>query len=50
MSGAEAGLVIGLISGLLQLLDTAKKVYDAAQDAKGLPKAFREVAERIPLV
>ena len=50
MSGAEAGLVVGLISGTIALVDATKKVYDAAKDQLGLPAAFREVAQRLPLV
>jgi hypothetical protein len=50
MSGAEAGLVIGLISGTLAIVGATKKVYDAAKDKEGLPTAFREVALRLPLV
>jgi hypothetical protein len=47
MSGAE---VIGLISGVIAIIGTAKTVYDAAADAKGQPEAFRQVAARLPLV
>ena len=50
MSGAEAGLVVGLISGIIAIVDATKKVYDAAKDKQGLPAAFREVAERLPVV
>lgn len=50
MSGAEAGLVVGLISGTIAIVDATKKIYDAAKDQQGLPAAFREVAERLPLV
>jgi hypothetical protein len=50
MSGAETGLVIGLISGVISIIETTKTVYDAAKDAKGQPEAFRQVAARLPLV
>jgi hypothetical protein len=51
MSGVEAaGLVIGLISGTIAIVDATKKIYDAAKDQQGLPAAFREVAQRLPLV
>jgi hypothetical protein len=50
MSGAEAALVVGLISGTIAIVDATKKVYDAAKDQQGLPAAFREVAQRLPLV
>ncbi|KAE8136587.1 hypothetical protein BDV38DRAFT_283799 [Aspergillus pseudotamarii] len=50
MSGAEAALVLGVISSVIAIVDGAKKVYDAAADAHGLPKAFAEVAGRLPIV
>jgi hypothetical protein len=50
MSGAEAGFIIGLISGVISIIEAAKTVYDAAGDAKGQPEAFRQVAARLPLV
>ncbi|KAK5056856.1 hypothetical protein LTR84_012388 [Exophiala bonariae] len=50
MSGAEAALVLGLISASISTIDAAKKVYDAVHDAAGLPRAFREMAVRMPLV
>jgi N-terminal domain on NACHT_NTPase and P-loop NTPases len=51
MSGVgEAGLVVGLISGIIAIIDATRKVYDAATDQQGLPAAFREVAQRLPLI
>jgi hypothetical protein len=50
MSGAEAILVLGVISSIIAIVDETKKVYDAAKNAKGLPEAFREVAARLPIV
>ncbi|KAL2064627.1 hypothetical protein VTL71DRAFT_3764 [Oculimacula yallundae] len=50
MSGAEAGLVLGLISSVIAIVDASQKLYEAASDAKGLPEAFREVAGRLPIV
>ncbi|CAI6225623.1 unnamed protein product [Periconia digitata] len=50
MSGAEAGFVIGLISGVISIVEATKIVYDAAKDAQGQPEAFRQVAARLPLV
>jgi hypothetical protein len=47
---SEAGLIIGLISGIIQIINAAEQVYEAAKDAKGQPTAFREVAARLPLV
>lgn len=50
MSGAEAAFVVGLISGVISIIDATKTVYDAAKGAKGQPEAFRQVAVRLPLV
>jgi F0F1-type ATP synthase delta subunit len=50
MSGAEASFVIGLISGVISIIEATKTVYDAAKDAHGQPEAFRQVAARLPLV
>ena len=47
---SEAGLLIGLISGIIQIINATEQVYQAAKDAKGQPTAFREVAARLPLV
>ncbi|KAK3291304.1 uncharacterized protein B0H64DRAFT_349303 [Chaetomium fimeti] len=47
MSGAE---IIGLISGIIAIVDATAKVYAAANNASGLPEAFRDVATRLPLV
>ncbi|RYP06064.1 hypothetical protein DL765_009636 [Monosporascus sp. GIB2] len=47
MSGAE---VISLISGIIGILDATVQVYSAITDASGLPGAFRDVAQRLPLV
>ena len=50
MSGAEAALIVGLISGTISIITTTKQVYDAARNQAGLPKAFRVVAERLSIV
>jgi hypothetical protein len=50
MSGAEAVLVLGVISSIISIVDGIKQVYDAATDAKGLPEAFREVDARLPII
>lgn len=50
MSGAEAILVLGVISSVIAIVDETKKVYDAATNTAGLPEAFREVASRLPIV
>jgi hypothetical protein len=50
MSGAEAAFVVGLISGVISIIEATKTIYDAAKDVKGQPEAFRQVASRLPLV
>lgn len=51
MSGVgEAALVIGLISSCISIVDTSKKLLDAAKDAKGLPEALRTVHAQLPLI
>jgi hypothetical protein len=50
MSGAEAVTVVGLISSIITIIETSKKLYDASHDAKGLHEAFRGVAQNMPLV
>ena len=50
MSGAEAITTVGLISSIITIIETSKKLYDASHDAKGLHEAFRDVAQNIPLV
>ena len=50
MSGAEAFTIVGLISSIITIVETSKKLYDASHDARGLHAAFRDVAQNIPLV
>ncbi|KAF5565551.1 Pfs NB-ARC ankyrin-domain-containing protein [Fusarium napiforme] len=47
MSGIEA---VGLVSGILTILETIGKLSDAIKNAKDLPPAFREVADKLPIV
>jgi hypothetical protein len=47
MSGAE---VLGIVSGILAVLDAASKFKSAVQSSSGLPSAFLDVAKRLPLV
>lgn len=47
MSGSE---VIGLISGLVAIIDAATKIYSTVSDVSGLPEAFRDASTRLPLV
>ena len=50
MSGAETIAILGVVGSIISILDGAKQVYDAAKNAQGLPAAFRDVANRIPIV
>ena len=51
MSGVgEMAAVLGLISSIIEIFDTAQEIYEAASDAKGLPRKFRAAADQIPLV
>lgn len=50
ISGAEAVFVVGLILGVILIIDATKTVFDAARDAKGQPEAFRQVAVRLLLI
>ena len=50
MSGAEAITIVGLISSIITIIQTSKRLYDASHDGKGLHEAFRNVAQNIPLV
>lgn len=50
MSGAEATFVVGLISGMIKIIEATKTIYSAAKDAKGQPKAFHQVHARLVLV
>ncbi|KAI1455836.1 hypothetical protein F4805DRAFT_255278 [Annulohypoxylon moriforme] len=47
MSGAE---VVGLISSIIAIIDTSLRIYEAIDDVMGLPRSFRDVAARLPLV
>ncbi len=47
MSGAE---LIGVISGIITLLDAVVRVCGAVKDASGFPPSFRTAAQRLPLV
>ncbi|KAK5129851.1 hypothetical protein LTR08_002759 [Meristemomyces frigidus] len=50
MSGAEAVLVIGLVSSTLTVFEAAYQVYTAVHDVKGLAKTFQATGNQIPLV
>jgi hypothetical protein len=50
MSGAEFIAVAGVISSIVAIVDGIKQVVDAALDVEGLPKAFRQASNKLPLV
>ena len=50
MSSAEAIAVLGVIGSIISIVDGTKQVYDAAKNAQGLPAAFRNVANRLPII
>lgn len=50
MSGAEAFAVLGLISSIITIIETSKKIYDAARNEFGLHESFRKIAENLPIV
>ncbi len=47
MSGIE---VVGLISAVISIVGAVENIYSGIRDARNLPRAFREVAEKLPLV
>jgi len=47
MSGIE---VVGLISAVISIVGAVENIYSGFRDARNLPQAFREVAEKLPLV
>jgi hypothetical protein len=47
MSGAE---VVGLISGIVSIVDAIVKIHGATKDASGLPSTFRDVIQKLPLL
>lgn len=51
MSGVgEANLVLGIISSVISIIDTAKQVYEAIEDEVGLPTNFKKSATKLPLI
>ena len=51
MSGVgEAGLVLGIISSIISIIDATKQIYDAIEDEAGLPKNFKKSAAKLPLI
>ena len=50
MSGAEVGLVLGLISSIITIIETTYQLYEAVEDEKGLPANFKKAASKVPLI
>ena len=50
MSGAEFVAVAGVISSIIAIADGIKQVVDAVSQAEGLPKAFCQASNQLPLV
>ena len=51
MSGlGEAGLVLGIISAIISIIDATKKVYEAVEDEAGLPTNLKKSATKLPLI
>ncbi|KAH8758068.1 Pfs, NACHT and WD domain protein [Hyaloscypha sp. PMI_1271] len=51
MSGVgEAGLVLGIISSIISIIDATKQLYEAAKDEAGLPTNFKKSATKLPLI
>ncbi|WAO94398.1 Pfs, NACHT, and ankyrin domain-containingprotein [Fusarium falciforme] len=47
MSGLE---IVGLISAVISIVEAVEIVYNGIRDTRNLPRAFREVAKKLPLV
>jgi hypothetical protein len=47
MSGTD---LIRIISGIISIVDASLKIYETLEDASGLPRSFRDVAARLPIV
>ncbi|KAH7310742.1 hypothetical protein B0I35DRAFT_78407 [Stachybotrys elegans] len=47
MSGVE---LVGLISGIITLIEASIKIYKIADNSSGLPPSFHDVASRLPLI
>lgn len=46
----EIGVIIGLITGTIEIVKSTKNLYSAFKDAKGQPKEFRSIAAKFPLL
>lgn len=50
MSGAEFIAVAGVISSIIAIIDGIKQVVETADEAEGLPKAFRQASRKLPII
>ncbi|EPS41227.1 hypothetical protein H072_4849 [Dactylellina haptotyla CBS 200.50] len=50
MSGTEFIAVAAVISSIIAIVDGVNKVVDAALDAEGLPKVFRQASHKLPII
>lgn len=46
----ETGVIVGLITGTIKIVDKTQKIYAAYKNAKGQPKQFRSIAAKFPLI
>ncbi|KAK5685481.1 hypothetical protein LTS10_003560 [Elasticomyces elasticus] len=46
----EAAVVYGVVVGTIELIKTAREIYDAVQDKSGIPDKLKKVAEQLPSV
>ncbi|EFQ30851.1 hypothetical protein CGRA01v4_12918 [Colletotrichum graminicola] len=42
--------IFGLIGTIITIIDTSIEVFGAIEDLRGLPEAFKEVNNRLPLI
>jgi len=50
MSGAEFIAIAGVIASIIGIVDGIKQVVEAVSEVEGLPKAFRQASNKLPLV
>jgi N-terminal domain on NACHT_NTPase and P-loop NTPases len=46
----EASLVLGIISSIIAIIDATRQVYEAVEDATGLPENFKKSAAKLPTI
>ncbi|KAG8416197.1 hypothetical protein J3459_013693 [Metarhizium acridum] len=51
MSGiGEVGLVLGVISSVILIIDATKHVWEAVENESGLPANFNKLATKLPRI